>query len=170
MKVIAAERQSAPSISLFGDEITKLILACIYQICLQRKDLMLMVAFTAGVDATALVPAYQVSTSEHVILGRTAPNNFISVKDFTKNQILQLLTECQAGKHDSMATEVKVVVVSFQNTPSRMTPFLTLDGNPQTTNEQSQFELMVIESCSIAAMKDSNAILLNESKYGISCE
>eukprot|EP00957_Ditylum_brightwellii_P061192 4643364-Ditylum_brightwellii.AAC.1 len=69
-----------------------------------------------------------------------------------------------------MATEIIVAVVSFQNTSSRMTPFLTLAGNPQTTNKQNQCASMVVKACSIAAMKDGNAGILNESIDCISCE
>eukprot|EP00957_Ditylum_brightwellii_P122904 9370819-Ditylum_brightwellii.AAC.1 len=54
------------------------------------------IVFTTGIDANAPVPAYQVSASEHIILGKATPNDFISVKYFTKNQILQLLKEWQA--------------------------------------------------------------------------
>ena len=69
-----------------------------------------------------------------------------------------------------MATEVKVVVVSFHNTPKGMPPFFTLSGHPQTTNEQNKFALMVVEACEMAAMKDGNYVLLNESTYGVACE
>ena len=62
-----------------------------------------------------------------------------------------------------MATEVKVFVVSFQNTPKGIPPYLTLAGHSQTTNEQNPFALMVVEACEMDAMKDVNAVLLNES-------
>ena len=42
-----------------------------------------------------------------------------------------------------------------------MPPFFTLAGHLQTTNEQDQFALMVVEACEMATMKDRNAVLLN---------
>ena len=66
-----------------------------------------------------------------------------------------------------MATEVKVVVVSFQNTTEVMPIFLTLASQPQTKNEHNQFALIMVEACEMAAIKYGNAILLNESTYGV---
>ena len=51
-----------------------------------------------------------------------------------------------------------------------MPPFFILAGHTQTTNENNQFLLMVVESCEIAAMKDVNYVLLNESTYGVACK
>ena len=64
-----------------------------------------------------------------------------------------------------MAIEVKVVVVSFQNKPKGMSPIFTLASHPQTTNKQNQSALMVVEACEMAAMKDINSVILNESTY-----
>ena len=69
-----------------------------------------------------------------------------------------------------MVTGFKVVVVSFQNAPKGMPPFLTLAGHPQTTNEKNQFALMVVEACEMDSMKDRNSVLLNKSKDGVVCE
>ena len=69
-----------------------------------------------------------------------------------------------------MVTGFKVVVVSFQNAPKGMPPFLTLAGHPQTTNENNQFSLIVVEACEISATKDGNSIFLNESTDGFACE
>ena len=70
-----------------------------------------------------------------------------------------------------METEIKFVVVSFQNTPKGIMPqFFTLYSHPQTTNENNQFALMVVEACEMAVMKDGNAVPLNESTYGVACE
>ena len=69
-----------------------------------------------------------------------------------------------------MATEVKVVVVSFQNTPKGILPYLTLAGQSQTTNEQNPFALMVVEACEMAAFKYGNAVLLNESTDYVACK
>ena len=135
-----------------------------------RKDPASRLAFKAGIGAIAIVKAYQVSTIDHAIVDGTYPNNLISVKDLTKEHTFERLKECNEGYHGPMATEVKFVVVLFQNRPTGMTPFFTLAGHPQTTNKQNQFSSMVVEACEIYATKDVNTILLNESTDGVSCE
>ena len=81
------------------------------------------VAFTEGIDATDIVKAYQVSTSDHEIVVGVSPNDFILVEGLLKEQIFESLKECNKGKHGTMATEVKVTVVSLQNTPKGIPPF-----------------------------------------------
>ena len=56
-----------------------------------------------------------------------------------------------------------------EHTKRNVTIF-TLNGNPQTTNENNQFALRVVEACEMAAMKYGNSVLLNESTDGVSCE
>ena len=147
-----------------------MLLVYISRICIGRKDPASRLAFKAGIGATAIVKAYQVSTSDHAIVDGTSPNDFISVKYLTKEHIFERLKECNEGYHGPMATEVKFVVVLFQNRPTGMPQFFTLAGHPQTTNKQNQFSSMVVEACEIHATNDGNAILLNESTDGVSCE
>ena len=126
MKTIAEKRQSALFIRIARNEITDLILARISRIFTGRKDPKSRVAFTAGIETTALVKAYKVSTSDHTIVGGASPNDFIPVGGLSKEQIFERLKECNKSKHGPMETEVIVVVVSFQNTPKGMPPFLLL--------------------------------------------
>ena len=56
-----------------------------------RKDPKQRVAFTEGIDATALVKAYQVSTSNHEMIGCASPNDFIPVNGLLKGQIFEYL-------------------------------------------------------------------------------
>ena len=51
-----------------------------------------------------------------------------------------------------------------------MIQFFTLDVHPQSTNEENQFALMMVEACEMAEMKDGNVVVLNESTYGVACE
>ena len=79
MKTIAAKRHSAPFIVISRNEIIDLLLARISRIFTGRKDPESRVAFTSGIDATALVKAYQVSTNYHAIVGGASPNDFVPV-------------------------------------------------------------------------------------------
>ena len=84
MKTIAAKRRLAPFIGLSRDKIIDLLLAHISRICTVRKDQKSRVDFTAGIDETALVKAYQVSTGDHEIFGGASPNDFIPVGGLLK--------------------------------------------------------------------------------------
>ena len=117
IKIIAAKRHSAPSIVLYCDEIIDLLLAHISHIHMGRKYPKSRVSFTAGINSTALVKSYQASTSNHAIFGGASPNYFIPFSGLLKEQISKRLRECNKVKHGPMVTEVKVVVIYFQNTP-----------------------------------------------------
>ena len=170
MKKIAENILSELFIGLSRDEIIDFLLTRISCICTGRKYPKPRVDFTAGIDATALVKSYQVSTSDHAIVGGASPNDFIPIDGLSKIQIFERLKECNKDKHGPMATEVKVVVVSFQDTTEVMPIFLTLASQPQTKNEHNQFALIMVEACEMAAIKYGNAILLNESTYGVEQE
>ena len=83
---------------------------------------------------------------------------------------MELLKECLAGKHGSVATEVKVIVLSLQGTPAGMFPYLPLAGLPQTKNENNTFGTDVMEACEIVAKISGNAVILDTSTDGVSCE
>ena len=130
MKTIASKRRSALFIGLSCNEIIDLLLAPISRICTGRKDPKLMVAFIARVDTTTLVKSYQVNTIYHAVVVGASPNDLIIVGSLSKEQIFERLKECNKGKHVPRAIEIKVVVVSFQNTPKLMPPFFTIDSHP----------------------------------------
>ena len=79
MKTIAGKRRSFPFVGLSREEIIGLILARISRICTGGNDQKSRVAFTAGINETALVKAYQASTSDNGIAGGASPNDFIPV-------------------------------------------------------------------------------------------
>ena len=91
MKTIVAKRRSALFIGISCDEIIDLLLASISQIYTGSKDTKLRVAFTAGIDPTALVKAYHLSTSDHSIVGGASPNYFIPVDGLSKEKIFERL-------------------------------------------------------------------------------
>ena len=79
MKTISEKRRSAPFIGLSRDEIINPILARISHIRTGRKDPKSRVDFTSGIDTTYHVKAYQISTSDHAIVGGASPNDLIPV-------------------------------------------------------------------------------------------
>ena len=132
MKTIVAKRQSALFIRLSCNEIIDLLLSRISRILTGRNYPKLRVAFTAGIVSTDLVKLYQVNMSNPAIFGGASLNYFIPVGDLSQYHIFERLKDCNKVKHGTLATEVKVVVVSFQNTPKVMPLFFTLSGHPQT--------------------------------------
>ena len=120
MKTIAAKRRSSLFIRLSRNEIIDLLLVCISKICTGSKDPKSRVAFTSGIDTTALVKEYQVRTIDHATVGGASPNDLIPVGGLSKERIFERLKECNKGKQGPMVIEVKVVVVSFQNTTKGM--------------------------------------------------
>jgi hypothetical protein len=69
-----------------------------------------------------------------------------------------------------LAKEIKIVVVSFQDTPTGMCPYFTLAGLPQTVNKNNDFGKQVLEACLDAADRVENVAVLNQTTDGVSCE
>ena len=69
-----------------------------------------------------------------------------------------------------MAVEVKVAVVSFQNTPPGISPYFVLCGLPQTINDSNDYAERVIKYCNQAPKSDGNIAVLNASTDDVSCE
>ena len=97
------------------------------------------IAFMLGIDATKIVKCWQISTTHCVLVGGAYPNHYISLEGLEKESVATLLEECQAGKHGTLADEVKVCVLVFQCGAPGMSPYLVLIGRPQTNNESSTF-------------------------------
>ena len=73
------------------------------------------------------------------IVGGAYPNHFISVKDRNEEEIATILKKWCSGVYGEIASEIKVAVISFQNTPPGISPYFILMGRPQTINEQNDF-------------------------------
>ena len=122
------------------------------------------------IDATALIKAFQVSQSSGSIVGGCHPHHSIELEAMTSEQVQDLLKECVDGRYGDMAAEIKVCVISIQNTPPGMSPYFVLSGLPQSINENNDFGTRMLEVCNSAAVKDGNAVVLNTSTDGVSCE
>ena len=67
------------------------------------------------------------------------PNNYINVASKSSDEVNAIKKDCLDGKFGTVADEVKVAVVSFQDMPVGMCPYLVLTGNAQTVNERNDF-------------------------------
>lgn len=128
------------------------------------------IAFTVGFDGTVLAKSFQVLHTKdgNVVVGGAYPNHFVPLpEDDTGGKIL---CDYVAGKMGEPAAEIKVGVLSIQNTPARCCPYVTLVGRPQSINEQSTFGEEVISACVRAVNEDGNSVLLNTTTDGVSTE
>ena len=134
-------------------------------------DNMRPLALTVGVDATCLVQAYQMSASAGVVVGGAAPNHTIEIlADSSKEKVKALLKACDDGEHGVLATEVKVAVLSFQEAPPKMCPYVALAGIPQTTNGNNDFAEVCMDACKEAAKQVGKLTIVNTSTDGVACE
>ncbi|KAL3788099.1 hypothetical protein HJC23_008161 [Cyclotella cryptica] len=136
-KRIIAVRQSFPFIDLEDREIKNTIQNYIGTICEKFGDVNKRVVFTVGVDATVLVKTFQYSPQLEAVIGSVYPNHRIDVSGKSNDEISKVIKDCIDGKYGAMADEVKACVVSFQNTPVGMCPYLVVAGNAQTVNESN---------------------------------
>ena len=136
----------------------------------KSNDSNMRISFSVGIDATALVKCYQLMSHHEAIVGGAYPNHFISVKDRNEEEIATILKKWCSGVYGEIASEIKVAVISFQNTPPGISPYFIFMGRPQTINEQNDFGREVVTICQTAARLDGNAAFLNESTDGVSCE
>jgi len=88
----------------------------------------------------------------------------------SKEEVKVLLKACDDGEHGVLATEVKVTVLSFQEAPPGMCPYVVLAGIPQTTNESNDFAKVCMDACKEAAKQVGNLTIANSSTDGVACE
>jgi hypothetical protein len=111
----------------------------------------------------------------NAVVGGVYPNHFLSLPesksgDRDGDAVAKFLRACVNGEKGEPASEIKVCVLSFQCTPPGTCPYYTLVvvGRPQTINQQSMFELEVVNACLCATIEDGNSILLNTTTDGVS--
>ena len=84
----------------------------------------------------------------------------------SKEEIHEVLKDCMDGYYGVMADEVKAIVVSFQDTPSGICPYVTVAGNAQTANEHNNVGKRIVRLCFEAAKRTGNASVLNHTPEG----
>ena len=84
------------------------------------------IAYTAGIDGTIVVPAYQHLAKADAIIGSAHPNHFINASGDSSNEVKVVLKNCLDKKHRYITVEVKIIVLCFQRTLPGMCPCLYL--------------------------------------------
>jgi hypothetical protein len=136
-----------------NEEIQGLVTRGIDMIRKRRGNESSPVAFTVAIDATCVVPGHQVikSVESTIIVGGAHPNHSIDITNLNDNERATYVTECAQGKRGDRAVEVKVAVVSFQDTPSGMCPYIIVAALPQTNNAVNDWGMEIIQACTSAA-------------------
>lgn len=167
---VIASRRSNPFINTKKDEIIDKLRQRFQRIRGQLKNTGMRIAFTVGIDATIVVPAYQHLVEVDAIVGGAHRNHVIDVSDKSTDDVKALVKDCLDKKHGDKAAEVKIVVLCFQRTPPGMCPYLCVQGRPQTVNDTSDYGSSITAACKEAAQRDGNTVVLNTSTDGVYCE
>lgn len=168
---LCADRRATPFIFVEEEEMKSMLLSFMKNIRERSGDDSTRVVFSIGIDATATVKGFQYLADKACVVGGAAPNHRLEVETRSKSDVLRnFLKDCLDGKKGEEAAECKIAVASFQHTPPGICPYLILSGRPQTINESNSFAADMMRICNAAAASDGNAVLLNDSTDGVSCE
>ena len=122
---------------------------------------------------------YQVYHYCGVVVGGAYPNHYLpfDMKATAERGTVErgedtrcFLEECLQGKHGNISDENRVWILSFHRILRGICPYFVLVGQPQPLNENTDFCATVLKECDIDTRKSRNAVLLNVSKDGVSCE
>jgi hypothetical protein len=141
-------------------------------ICNRYSDNSMRVALSVGVDATVLVKGFQVLHGACIVVGGAISNDSMVIDSNDKDDIniKKFIVECQDGKQGNLAGEVKIAVVSFQQPPPGVSPYLIMSASPQTINDNNTFTTDIMSICANAAKSIGNVDVLNDTTDGVSCE
>lgn len=128
------------------------------------------IALSLGVDGTVVVKGLQYVPRENAVVGGAYPYHWLVPDDSQKSNIKAYLEQKRSDKTIDLAAEAKFAVMSFQHSPAGMCPYVILAGLPQTLNMSNSFAHDVMDACVIAAKNVGNAVILNDSTDGVSCE
>ena len=171
MQRVMAKKKDHAFINIGKEKMVELVANRISMIRSGLGDESRRIAFSVGIDATCVVKGHQICADYGMVVGGASPNHCMSIAHLTSGEdVKSFLKECNDGKHGELAAEVKIAVVSFQTAAAGTCPYFALVGLPQTINESNDFGATVLEACTTAAKNDGNAVLLNESTDGVSCE
>lgn len=146
MRRMAAKERGNPVVPNKAEDVKKLIVNRIEMIRDGFGDRSKRINFTVGLDATAIVKGYVYLHQADVIVGGVFPQHHIDVSHMlnaeTRARLSALIAEQETG--GLLAAEVKLVVVSFQNTPKNLPPYLVVAGLPQTINDANDWGAGVV--------------------------
>jgi len=167
---VSAKTRDAPIIYRSEKGLIDIVTNHIKIICERFNNNSMRVAVSVGIDATVLVKGVQVLHGCGILVGLARSNQWLKIEGNNKDDIKKFIDDCKDGKHGELAAEIKLAVLSFQQTPPGVSPYLILCGVPQTINENNTFATDTMATCEKAAESIGNVAVLNSSTDGVSCE
>ena len=167
---VKADRRGPAVINISDEDLVSHIVKHIDKIRVKSGDSSGRVVISLGVDATVVVKGWQYLPDKNVVVGGAYPNHWLEVNSTDKDDIKNFIKQCLAGEKGVVAEEIKVAVLSFQNTPPGISPYYVIKARPQTINESNSFATDVMSLCVEAAKKAGNVAVVNDATDGVSCE
>ena len=98
MQTIIASRRNAPFISLDSEGQVSCLLSVFNRIRTLADDSSLHIAFSVGIDATALVKSFQIISNNSAIVRGAFPIHLIGIKGMPTEDIKNILQNCVEGE------------------------------------------------------------------------
>ena len=95
-------------------------------------------------DGTKTPAKLQLSTAYKAIIGGATPKEMIPIADKSQDEVKELIV----NKDEAivLAQEVKVAVMTIQNSGNRISPYAVIAAQPQTLNAVTEFNQIVTNS------------------------
>lgn len=170
MNRLKASKRDTPLILRDKADMARILATQIAMIRHEFGDDSMRVVFSVGIDATVVVKGWQILYSHGKVVGGAAPHHVYDISGLNKDELKIFLKDCKDGKKGEQAAECKMAVVSFQKVPPGMSPYLMLAGLPQTVNDSNDWGKGVMATAAESAKNAGNAVVLNHSTDGVSCE
>ena len=90
-------------ISLNEEEMMPCVHSLFARIRVPAGDPNLHLSFSIGIDATALVESFQISSSNQAIVGGASTHQYISIEEMTSQEFKNKLQDCLEGNNGEMA-------------------------------------------------------------------
>ena len=96
-------------------------------------------SFSIAIDATKCVQNLEVSSGYGAVLGGEHPKHFIPFGGMSKDEVKAILDGKSVHGDIPKASEVKVAIIIFQNSPPGVPKFETIAARPQSNNGSNDF-------------------------------
>ena len=136
----------------------------------RRKKDGLPSSFSLAIDATKNAKVLEVSHAHGKVIGGAHPHHLVDIEGRTKRDVQDILDgKSKAHSKITVASEIKVTAMSFQNSPDGIPTIEVVAARPQTNNESNTF-VKLMENCAAQASSSAGARFVNFSVDGVSCE
>lgn len=100
------------------------------EIALRKDDACDSITFSATLDATKLCPVLERSTAFECVFGGVHPFHKIDTSKLGEHEVKKILKGKLNKKDIPLASEIKVVTLSFQHSPKGIPPFAVIAARP----------------------------------------